>query len=84
MADHQESLLHQSPQQCGFTAGLSPLFASVMKTEAISTVKPGSPLFVATLDAQKAFDVVDHQLLLLKTFDVVDHQLLLLSMEPEM
>ena len=45
------------------------MFASVIKTEAVSTAKPGSPLFVATLDAQKAFDVVDHQLLLLKAFN---------------
>ena len=69
LADHQDALLSQSSLQCGFTSGLSPTFASVIKTEAISKAKSGSPLFLATLDAQKAFDVVDHEQLLLKIFN---------------
>lgn len=67
LADHQESLWNQSQLQNGFTQGMSPYFASVLKTEAIATRK--GPLFVATLDAQKAFDVVNHDRLLVKTFN---------------
>ena len=68
LADHQEALLQQSELQSGFTQGMSPYFASVIKTEAISM--KGTPLYVATLDAQKAFDVVDHKKLLTKTFNI--------------
>jgi hypothetical protein len=69
LADHQEALLQQSPLQSGFTSGSSPLFASIIKTEAIAFSDAAHPLFVATLDAQKAFDVVDHNILLPKIFN---------------
>ena len=64
LADHQDALLRQSDLQFGFTQGLSPYFASIIKTEAIAS-RDGN-VFVATLDAQTAFDVVDHQQLLVK------------------
>ena len=66
-----ESILHdkagnieQSNSQFGFTAGLSPLMAAVIITEASAEAKhSGSNLFIATLDTEKAFDVVSHPIL---------------------
>lgn len=64
---HQDALLEQNNLQCGFTRGMSPYFASVMLAEAIAA-RDKKPLFVATLDAMKAFDVVDHNILARKMF----------------
>ena len=48
--------------QFGFTSGKSPTMATVCLTEAIANAKDSrQPLYVATLDAQKAFDVVRHE-----------------------
>jgi len=62
----QPAILHeQSYLQYGFTKGLSPLGASVIISEAIAVSKKNKvPLFIATLDAQKAFDTVSHEILL--------------------
>jgi hypothetical protein len=59
--------LHQSTQQVGFTEGVSPAMAALMVTEAIAEAEDtGSPLFLCTLDAKKAFDTVCHTSLLRK------------------
>ena len=53
-----------SSLQFGFTSGLSPSMATLYLTETIATAKDEKrELFVSTLDAQKAFDVVNHSLL---------------------
>ena len=55
--------------QFGFTAGRSPSMATLCLTEVIANAKDlKEPLYVATLDAQKAFDVVCHDKLKLKLF----------------
>ena len=58
----------QSSQQFGFTTGLSPIMAGLLVSEAKAEVQlSGSEgLFLATLDSQKAFDVVHHTILLEK------------------
>ncbi|MES9881858.1 MAG: reverse transcriptase family protein [Sedimenticola sp.] len=60
---------NQSELQCGFTKCLSPAMASLLLSEAIidSTSKK-EPLYIATLDSQKAFDVVHHTILLKKLY----------------
>ena len=53
------------PLQFGFTKGRSPLHAAFLLTEAIAESKDnGEPLFVASLDVEKAFDTVQHNSLL--------------------
>ena len=55
--------------QFGFTIGRSPSMASLIITEALAEAKrTKSMLIVATLDARKAFDVVNHELLKSKLF----------------
>lgn len=50
--------------QFGFEKGKSPTMATLCLTEAIAHAKDSKlPLFVASLDAQKAFDVVHHNTL---------------------
>jgi hypothetical protein len=69
IATHTEALLrpHQSGLQYGFTKGLSPAHAALLVTEAIAEQRDSKcPLYIATLDAQKAFDVVDHDSLMWK------------------
>ena len=57
---HQESLT-QSELQFGFTKSRNPVMAALVLTEAIAeATDQDTPLYVATLDASKAFDVVDH------------------------
>ncbi|CAC5356193.1 unnamed protein product [Mytilus coruscus] len=62
---------NQSPLQFGFTKGLSMLMASLIITEARAEVKlvTMEPLFLITVDSQKAFDVVDHIILLDALYD---------------
>ncbi|CAC5421652.1 unnamed protein product [Mytilus coruscus] len=62
---------NQSPLQFGFTKGLSMLMASFIITEARTEVKlvTMEPLFLITVDSQKAFDVVDHIILLDALYD---------------
>ena len=55
--------------QFGFTIGRSPSMASLVITESLAEAKgTKSTLIVATLDARKAFDVVNHELLKWKMF----------------
>ena len=55
----------QSDQQFGFTKGLSPNMAALLVSEAkAEACQNNEPLFLATLDTQKAFDVVHHTILL--------------------
>ena len=55
--------------QVGFTRERSPVMASLLITEAIADAKTSrTPLHVATLDARKAFDVVNHDLLMRKLY----------------
>ena len=62
--------IQQSGLQFGFTEGRSPTMASLILTEAISEAKATrTPLYVASLDAKKAFDVVDHDRLRIKLFN---------------
>ena len=59
----------QSPLQFGFTKGLSPTMAALILSEAITDAKENhKDLFIATLDTQKAFDVVHHPTLLRRLF----------------
>ena len=59
----------QHPMQRGFTENTSPLMAALLITEAINDLRDrGEGLYLATLDAEKAFDVVWHASLLRKLF----------------
>ena len=59
----------QSRLQKGFTSGRSSIDAALILSECIDEFKnKRKPLIVATLDAQKAFDVVNHKLLLRRLF----------------
>lgn len=64
--------LHVAKQhelQYSFTEGRSPNMASLLCTEAIAEATDNKvPVFMAALDSQKAFDVVDHQILKEKLF----------------
>ena len=54
----------ESELQFGFTQGLSPSMATLCLSEALATAKHGKiPIYTVALDAQKAFDVVNHKLL---------------------
>ena len=60
----------QSDMQFGFTEGLSPMMASLLVSEAkAESSDQKSTVYMATLDSQKAFDVVHHSILLDKLFD---------------
>ena len=66
---HQDAAfdVHQSDLQFGFTSGSRPTMAALIVTEAIADARDKkAPLYVASLDACKAFDVVDHNSLLYK------------------
>ena len=67
---HRQILLDtQSRLQKGFTAGSSSMGAALILTECINGAKnKREPLRVASLDVQKAFDVVNHELLLRKLY----------------
>ena len=54
----------QSDLQFGFTEGLSPNMAALVLSEVSSEIAGKEILFITTLDSQKAFDVVDHHILL--------------------
>ena len=56
--------------QFGFAIGKSPSMATLLVTEAIAEAKANrTPLYIATLDARKAFDVVNHQVLKTKLYN---------------
>ena len=60
----------QSQLQYGFTKGLSPSMASLLLSEAVLDAKMcNRPIYIATLDAQKAFDVVSHPVLMVKLYE---------------
>ena len=57
--------IEQSDYQFGFTKGLSPNMAALLISEAkAETRQDKDQLFLATLDSQKAFDVVHHTILM--------------------
>jgi len=56
--------LDQSDLQFGFTQGLSPGMAALILSEVFSEITGKQILFVTTLDSQKAFDVVNHNILM--------------------
>jgi hypothetical protein len=67
---HQEHLAEtQSRLQTGFTKGTSSLTAAFIVTECqLETKLIKQPMYLITLDTQKAFDVVSHRILLHKLF----------------
>ncbi len=59
----------QSDMQFGFTTGLAPSMASLLLKEYITDAKEsGRSIYVMTLDAWKAFDVVSHPVLMNSLF----------------
>ena len=56
--------VNQSELQFGFTSGLSPTISSLICTEVINEAEiEGKPLYLVTIDTQKAFDCVNHVIL---------------------
>ena len=57
---------NQSSLQFGFTKELSPVMSALIVSEARAEVKMNicAPLFLVTLDSRKAFDVVNHAIML--------------------
>lgn len=61
----------QDPLQYGFTEECSPAICSLMVTEAIAEARDlDQQLFIAFMDSAKAFDVVDHTILLNAMYDL--------------
>jgi hypothetical protein len=58
-----KDFLPENYLQFGFTPGLSPSMAALFVTEAMIGASANSPVIIVTLDVQKAFDTVDHNLL---------------------
>ena len=68
----------KSPLQFGFTKGLSPVMSALIVSEARADAKLNTcaPLFLVTLASQKAFDVVNHIILLDKLYEIGIHPVL--------
>ena len=65
----EESTDTTDPLQFGFIEGRSPTMASLITTEAVAEqLDLGSPVFIASLDTQKAFDVVWQDSLAVRLF----------------
>jgi hypothetical protein len=58
----------QLNMQFGFTEGLSPNMAALILNEVCSNISAKDILFITTLDSQKVFDVVNHQILMDKLY----------------
>ena len=71
LTDHQKAALdNREPDlQLGYNNGRSPNHATIMLVELIVEVKDWkAPLFIGTLDLQKAFNTVAHNSILKKLF----------------
>lgn len=56
---------HQNPLQYGFTKGVSPAFCALLITEAIAeAADTKSQVFLSFMDSSKAFDMVNHKIML--------------------
>ena len=65
------SKIHQDPMQYGFTEECSPSICALMVTEAIAeSLDLNLPLYIIFLDSSKAFDMVDHTVLLNALYDL--------------
>lgn len=65
LAKNIQEQVCQEPLQYGFTRGVSSSSCALLITEAIAEAEDrGSPLYIVYLDAKKAFDLVDHQIML--------------------
>ena len=61
----------QDPLQFVFTAGCSRSICALLITEVIAEAKDNSnPLYITFLDSSKAFDMVDHTVLLTALYDL--------------
>ena len=70
-----EQSLEHSSLQFGFTKGLSPIMSALLVSEARAEAKINSckPLFLVTLDSRKAFDVMNHIIMLDKLYEAGIH-----------
>jgi hypothetical protein len=60
----------QNKMQFGFTSGISPIYAAVVLTEILAEAKDcKTPIFVTFMDTAKAFDVVQHPVMLDSLFN---------------
>ena len=60
----------QSDLQLGFTNTLNPTMSSLICSEVINeSRKEGKPLYLVTVDTQKAFDVANHVILKKQLFE---------------
>lgn len=62
---------HQNGMQKGFTEASSSINAALLVSEAINDASDmKKPIYITLLDASKAFDVVDHDILLNELYDI--------------
>ncbi|KAH3735558.1 hypothetical protein DPMN_042094 [Dreissena polymorpha] len=58
----------QNPMQRGFSANSSSMNAALIISETIYITNSSDNLYLASLDAQKAFDTVDHNIMFNKLY----------------